>query len=88
MCATKADGGNNRAPAIFRSYARPNELSEFPQIKVWEAGRATSAAPSYFKPLRIQDPQTGVETTFMDGGLQANNPIGWYDFCPSREHKH
>jgi hypothetical protein len=46
-------------------------MPELPEIKLWEAARATSAAPMYFAPMKIKD------QTFVDGGLQANNPLGW-----------
>lgn len=36
---------------------------------IWEAGRATSAAPLYFPPMEIQGHR------FYDGGMQSNNPI-------------
>ena len=37
-------------------------------LPIWEAARATSAAPSYFDPVHIED------KTFLDGGLGHNNP--------------
>ena len=40
----------------------------------WEAGRATSAAPTYFKPAYIYDRQEETMQTLIDGGLIANNP--------------
>ncbi len=40
----------------------------------WEAGRATSAAPTYFKPAYLYDRQEGTMQTLIDGGLIANNP--------------
>ncbi len=40
----------------------------------WEAGRATSAAPTYFKPAYLYDRQEDTMQTFIDGGLIANNP--------------
>lgn len=46
-------------------------MPELPEIKLWEAARATSAAPTYFTPMKVK------EHTFVDGGLQANNPLGW-----------
>ncbi|KAJ4243526.1 hypothetical protein NW757_011165 [Fusarium falciforme] len=71
VMATKRDGANNQAPMVFRSYENPLEKSALPGIKLWEAARATSAAPMYFAPLKVD----GHE--FLDGGLQANNPLGW-----------
>jgi len=38
---------------------------------VWEAGRATSAAPIFFAPQSIGNPAR----FFLDGGLRHNNPI-------------
>jgi patatin-like phospholipase/acyl hydrolase len=64
-------GANNHAPVLFRSYINPLEQSELPSIKLWQAARATSAAPMYFAPLEVDG------YSFVDGGLQANNPLGW-----------
>lgn len=69
--AVSQDHANNRAPVMFRSYLNPLEVSTLPTIKLWEAARATSAAPYYFTPLKVGN------YTFVDGGLQANNPLGW-----------
>ncbi|EMT71987.1 acyl transferase/acyl hydrolase/lysophospholipase [Fusarium oxysporum II5] len=71
VMATRQEGANNQAPVLFRSYENPLEKSELPGIKLWEAARATSAAPMYFAPLEVG----GYK--FLDGGLQANNPMGW-----------
>lgn len=38
--------------------------------KIWEAGRATSAATSFFDPITFSD-----GTTYLDGATGANNPI-------------
>lgn len=74
--ATKRTGCNNGAPAVFRSYPNPLVISDMPDIKIWEAARATSAAPMYFAPLVVKrDKKEDVQ--FSDGGLQANNPLGW-----------
>jgi patatin-like phospholipase/acyl hydrolase len=61
---------------LLRSYTNPLQKPELPEIKLWEAARATSAAPSYFAPLTVQATPT-TSYTFLDGGLQANNPLGW-----------
>lgn len=53
--------------------------------------RATSAAPTYFPPLRVADPSTKEDLAFVDGGLFANNPglAAWVDqhqgFVPGQE---
>jgi hypothetical protein len=53
-------------PTLFRSYqCKDHDASE---CTIWEAGRATSAAPTFFKPIEIG---RGV---FVDGGLAHNNP--------------
>ncbi|KAG6980887.1 hypothetical protein FocnCong_v007864 [Fusarium oxysporum f. sp. conglutinans] len=51
--------------------------------EVWKAGRATSAAPTYFLPqnIQMQDTQTA---SYVDGGLGFNNPI----HTISDEYKH
>jgi Patatin-like phospholipase len=36
--------------------------------QIWEVARATSAAPTFFSPIHIDD------NVFVDGGLMANNP--------------
>lgn len=71
VTATPQENANNSPPVLFRSYTNGLERPEMPGIKIWEAARATSAAPAYFKPLILN----GKE--FLDGGLQANNPLGW-----------
>jgi patatin-like phospholipase/acyl hydrolase len=48
------------------------EDSALVNMKLWQAARATSAAPAYFKPLQVNG------YTLVDGGLGANNPLGWY----------
>jgi len=71
VMAVNSDAANNRAPVFLRSYVNSQNPSEVPGIKVWEAARATSAAPTYFPPMKVG------KYTFVDGGLQANNPLGW-----------
>ena len=69
--AVRKDATNNRAPIFLRSYKNPQEISTLPNIKLWEAARATSAAPTYFAPMKVGDYE------LVDGGLGANNPLGW-----------
>ena len=55
---------------LFRSYRSSAGSSfGFEKCKIWEAARATSAAPFYFPSAKVD----GVK--FWDGGLENNNPI-------------
>ncbi|KAK6351889.1 hypothetical protein TWF718_005033 [Orbilia javanica] len=53
------------------TYQFRRQKNEKMELKVWEAARATSAAPVYFKPFTHGD--SGVQ--FLDGGLTYNNPV-------------
>jgi predicted acylesterase/phospholipase RssA len=64
--ALHADG----PPTLFRSYQCKGHNSS--NCTIWQAGRATSAAPTFFKPIKIETPSPGG--TFVDGGLLHNNP--------------
>jgi len=59
--------------APFPPRPRPAGSSDF---NAWEAGRATSAAPSFFPPAVFAMPADGpgCSRTFQDGALLANNP--------------
>lgn len=48
----------------FCNYVAKQTFDFYAEQKVWEAARASGAAPSYFKPL----------DAYLDGGLAANNP--------------
>ncbi|MBI1276650.1 MAG: patatin [Anaerolineaceae bacterium] len=62
-----------RAPWFFRSNrARLNPKTyDFP---MWQVARATSAAPTYFEPCKIDVPNSTDYYTLVDGGVFANNP--------------
>ncbi len=66
-----------RIPWFFRSRrARTDATYNF---RLWEVARATSAAPTYFPPLRLDalgpDPDTARGFyALVDGGVYANNP--------------
>jgi len=48
----------------------------FLQLQWFLAGpRARSAAPTYFKPVRLEDPETGISEYSADAGLAQNNPV-------------
>ncbi|KAG6890166.1 hypothetical protein C0995_010870 [Termitomyces sp. Mi166 len=67
VCAMSAL--NMSHPHLFRSYeVRSNQ--EY-NAKIWEAVRATSAAPTFFKRIEIG---TDPKEEFVDGGLRCNNP--------------
>ena len=51
---------------LFRTYPSHETHSG---CKIWEAARATSAAPTFFKRIEI-----GSGQPFIDGGLGRNNP--------------
>ena len=57
-------------PTLFRSYHclgyRPIDCP------IWQAARATSAAPTFFMSMHIEVPSAGAD--FVDGGLGFNNP--------------
>jgi patatin-like phospholipase/acyl hydrolase len=61
-----------RLPFFFRSTnARQRPDYDFPARHV---ARATSAAPSYFEPMRLVNGAAGKHYTLIDGGVFANNP--------------
>jgi len=62
-----------RSPWFFRSRRareKPDEF-DFPMAKV---ARATSAAPTYFEPLKLETEGTVDYWALIDGGVFANNP--------------
>ena len=70
-----------RVPYLFRSYRHPkssldNPLERNPDhlenYQIWQVGLATSAAPSYFESVKLDEDDARFE--FIDGGFGANNP--------------
>lgn len=61
----------NKKPRLFRTW----EADKYPgyNCTIWEAGRATSAAPTFFKRIRIGDP--GLQEEFVDASMGCNNPV-------------
>jgi len=57
-------------PVVFRSYN--GEGVSKSKCAIWEAARATSAAPTFFKPMTIENHPLPI--TYVDGGLGYNNP--------------
>jgi len=62
-------GNVTAPPTIFRSYTVEGVSKS--KCTIWEAARATSAAPSFFKPMTIKNPPPDI--TYVDGGLGYNN---------------
>lgn len=61
----------NRRPVFFRSQdAKTDPTRNHP---LWMVARATSAAPTYFEPFRLQAANGNV-AALVDGGVFANNP--------------
>ncbi len=54
----------SRTATFFTNYQ-----DKFKNLKIKDIARATSAAPTYFEPIKILD-----RGTFIDGGMGANNP--------------
>ncbi|GFF55509.1 hypothetical protein CNMCM6936_005638 [Aspergillus lentulus] len=73
VCTTKQLTGKVTS---FTSYHHlRGQYGLYKHLKIWEAGRATSAAPSFFDPLVIIDPLLGYKRVFLDGALGANNAV-------------
>jgi uncharacterized protein len=61
-----------RRPYHFKSWmARQNQSYNF---SMWQVARATSAAPTYFAPIKLHSLDFAKSHTFIDGGVFANNP--------------
>ena len=72
VCAVpQQDVRARTGPRLFRTYkVRANATFN---CTIWEACRATSAAPTYFESIKIGE--EGEQETFLDGGLGYNNPV-------------
>lgn len=44
------------------------------RLPIWQVARATSAAPTYFRPIKIKKGNEAGFVTFKDGGFGTNNP--------------
>jgi uncharacterized protein len=56
---------------LFRSRQAKEDSSY--DFLMWEAVRATTAAPTFFEPFQVRDPN-GREHVFVDGAVYANSP--------------
>jgi len=57
-------------PHVFRTYKATNVQAN--KCALWQAARATSAAPTFFKPMCIELPRPAI--SYVDGGIGHNNP--------------
>jgi predicted acylesterase/phospholipase RssA len=68
VVACRTDDLNNQIATHLRTYYNlqiPDNLSD---CTIWQAARATCAAPTYFRRMKIGDCE------YVDGGLGFNNP--------------
>ncbi|KAJ7798552.1 hypothetical protein B0H14DRAFT_32821 [Mycena olivaceomarginata] len=68
VCARNA--ANMSLPVLFRTYSTPN--SPAMNCAIWQAGRATSATPTFFKQIKIAF--SGGEEAFVGSGIGHSNP--------------
>ncbi|KAF8544998.1 FabD lysophospholipase-like protein, partial [Trichophaea hybrida] len=67
VCAVAAR--NIGSPTLFRSYQVPGGIN----CPIWQAARATSAAPTFFKRIKIGEKDAEIE--YLDGAMGWNNPV-------------
>ena len=69
VVASRIGNADENIPHIFRSYECQGKKTE---CQIWEAARATTAAPLAFKPAKVK---IGIEDeSFVDGAVKWNNP--------------
>lgn len=69
MCATSKETGDTVRLTSYRSPRGRERLLR--ATKIWEAGRATWAASSFFDPITVGE----FGESFVDGATGANNPV-------------
>lgn len=69
--ASNTEDGNTAVH--LRNYEQHGAKSAYRNWPIWEAARATSAAPVYFERLTRKG-DSGETLEFIDGGLGWNNP--------------
>jgi hypothetical protein len=70
VCARNAHDLTAGIPVLFRTYKSPKNNAL--DCAIWEAARATSAAPTFFKSIDIGP--LGLRQSYIDGGIGLNNP--------------
>jgi hypothetical protein len=64
--------GNMRYPRHFRTHKV--RTPDSPNCTIWEAARATTAAPRFFKEISIGE-EGQTKERFIDAGIKCNNPV-------------
>ena len=68
---------NHAPPPRSRSIGRSGTAKTYggaAALPIWQVARATSAAPTYFPPIKIPKGNMPGDVTFKDGGFGSNNP--------------
>lgn len=88
-----ADKHKSDFPYFFRTYGlpspstsnyrEPKNYGDAPHLRIWQVARATSAAPSYLKPIEVKTGDGSDPICFKDGGFGLNNPTkeAYYDIA-------
>lgn len=61
--------------ATFMTNGRNRDGEPEDDYYFWQAVRATTAAPTYFEPARVENLTTGKEEVLVDGGVFMSNPV-------------
>ncbi|KAG8885679.1 hypothetical protein FRB97_000122 [Tulasnella sp. 331] len=69
VVACHTENLNQEVALHLRTYKHRRVTAIPNSWKIWEAARATSAAPTYFPPMEVGD------RSYTDGGVGFNNPI-------------
>jgi len=73
-----------QTPFFFRSRLAKNPKNKDYNFEMWKVGRSTSAAPTYFRPYKLETGTNKEYYSLIDGGIYANNPA----MCAYTETKH
>lgn len=63
-----------RIPFFFKSAKARDSGEPGSDFPMWQVARATSAAPTYFEPVKIETDDRSEYYALVDGGIFANNP--------------
>ncbi|KAI1412586.1 FabD/lysophospholipase-like protein [Hypoxylon sp. FL1857] len=68
-----ADNSSKEVDIMLSTSTMSDPWNEYRDIEIWEAARATTAAPSFFPPMVLS--RGGSTRTFIDGAMGYNNPV-------------